>query len=398
MHKILSSLPMRMLSAIFLFGTLYAGAQGNAEHSLPARSSGKLTMLAYGLGQDRLGGAKQGYIDTNVLLRIIDSTTDMYLVRLAKQHTAYINKRDVKPDTSKTYRPYYLTSSWSVKGDSMYDYVNIQVDEKLPYKSWMEVNPSKIYIDIYGVQSNTNWINQLRSVKEIKNVYFNQVEDDVIRVVIELKHKQHWGYSVSYNNKTLSVKVRRQPGVLRVNRMFIAVDAGHGGNNAGASGITTKVLEKNFTIRFANELEKYLHKKGAQTIMTRTTDTTVDNVDRVLMLQASMPDLLISLHLNSSSNTSVKGVSTYYKHIGFRPLTTSILNRVLQLDINEFGNVGNFNFTLNAPTDIPNSLVEVAFLSNPDDEKKILNPRFQKAVAKKIYRGVKDWLRSTRRA
>jgi N-acetylmuramoyl-L-alanine amidase len=132
--------------------------------------------------------------------------------------------------------------------------------------------------------------------------------------------------------------------------------------------------------------------------MTRTTDTTVDNVDRVLMLQASMPDLLISLHLNSSSNTSVKGVSTYYKHIGFRPLTTSILNRVLQLDINEFGNVGNFNFTLNAPTDIPNSLVEVAFLSNPDDEKKILNPRFQKAVAKKIYRGVKDWLRSTRRA
>ena len=389
---------MRMLSAILLFVTLHAGAQGNAEHSLLARSSGKLTMLAYGLGQDRLGGAKQGYIDTNILLRVIDSTTDMYLVRLANQHTAYVSKRDVKMDTSSRYRPYYLTNSWSVKGDALYDYVNIQVDEKLPYKSWMEVNPSKIYLDIYGVQSNTNWIGQLRSVKEVRNVYFNQIEDDVIRVVIELKHKQHWGYSVNYNNTTLSIRVRRQPEVLKVNKMFIAVDAGHGGSNTGATGITTKVLEKNFTIRFANELEKYLRKKGAQLLMTRTTDTTVDNVDRVLMLQASMPDLLISLHLNSSSNTNVKGVSTYYKHIGFRSLTTSILNRVLQLDLNEFGNVGNFNFTLNAPTDFPNSLVEIAFLSNAEDEKRILSPRFQKAVAKKIYRGIKDWLRTTRRA
>jgi N-acetylmuramoyl-L-alanine amidase len=36
--------------------------------------------------------------------------------------------------------------------------------------------------------------------------------------------------------------------------------------------------------------------------------------------------------------------------------------------------------------------VEVAFLSNAEDEKKILNPKFHKAVAKKIYRGIKDWL------
>jgi N-acetylmuramoyl-L-alanine amidase len=70
---------------------------------------------------------------------------------------------------------------------------------------------------------------------------------------------------------------------------------------------------------------------------------------------------------------------------------------MLQLNLNEFGNVGNFNFALNAPTDFPNVLVEIAFLSNPEDEQKILNPRFHKAVAKKIYRGVKDWLKTVRR-
>ena len=128
--------------------------------------------------------------------------------------------------------------------------------------------------------------------------------------------------------------------------------------------------------------------------MTRTSDVDVLNADRVLYLQKEMPDLLISLHLNSSENKAVKGVSTYYKHIGFKPLTTAILDRMLELNLNEFGNIGNFNFALSAPTDYPNALVEIAFISNTDDEKKIMDPRFQRAAAKKIYRGIKDWIKS----
>jgi N-acetylmuramoyl-L-alanine amidase len=385
---------MRFLSPIFLLITIHATCQTNAD-GFNARSKGKLTMLAYGLGEDRLGGAKMGYIDTNVLLKVVDSTKDQYLVQLSKFHKAYVSKNDIKKDSSKP-RPYYLTNSWSIKGENGYDFVNISMDERLPYKSWMEINPSRIMVDIYGVQSNTNWITQLRSVKEIKNVYFNQVEDDVVRVAIELNHQQQWGYTIGYNKKLLSIRVRRQPAKLKVNQMMIAVDAGHGGKNEGASGINSKALEKNYTIRFATELQKYLEKHGATVLMTRLTDTTFNNVDRVLMLQQAMPDMLISLHLNSSDNPAVKGVSTYYKYIAFRPLATAILHRMLQLNLNEFGNVGNFNFTLNAPTDFPSSLVEIAFLSNPEDEKLILNPRFHRAVAKKIYRGIKDWLKNVR--
>jgi N-acetylmuramoyl-L-alanine amidase len=385
---------MRFSVPIFLLITIHATCQTNPDGFI-ARSKGKLTMLAYGLGEDRLGGAKMGYIDTNVLLKVVDSTKDQYLVQLSKLHRAYVSKNDIKKDTSKL-RPYYLTNSWSVKGENDYDFVNISIDERLPYKSWMEINPSRIMVDIYGVQSNTNWITQLSSVKEVKNVYFNQVEDDGVRVVIELNHQQNWGYTISYNGRLLSIRVRRQPAKLKVSQMMIAVDAGHGGTNEGATGVNSKALEKNYTIRFATELQKYLEKHGATVLMTRLNDTTFNNVDRVLLLQQAMPDMLISLHLNSSGNPAVKGVSTYYKHIGFRPLTTTILRRMLQLNLNEFGNVGNFNFTLNAPTDFPNSLVEIGFLSNPDDEKQILNPRFHRAVAKKIYRGIKDWLRTVR--
>jgi N-acetylmuramoyl-L-alanine amidase len=53
--------------------------------------------------------------------------------------------------------------------------------------------------------------------------------------------------------------------------------------------------------------------------------------------------------------------------------------------------VGSFNFALSGPVEYPNCLVEVAFLSNREDEKKIIDPMFHKAVARKIVEGVKDF-------
>jgi N-acetylmuramoyl-L-alanine amidase len=271
------------------------------------------------------------------------------------------------------------------------------MEEHLPYKSYMEVNPSKIMVEIFGVQSNTNWITQLKSLKEVKNVYYNQIEDDVVRVTIELQHKQHWGYSIYYKGKYLIVKIKRQPAKLDLKNLTIAIDAGHGGTNAGTGGVNAKYEEKYYTLLFAKALERQLKKRGVKkVIMTRTTDTTFDNKDRILFLQQQNPDFAISLHLNSSNNAEIKGVSTYYKHIGFRPLTQALLSRMLELKLEEFGNVGNFNFALNAPTDFPNSLLEIAFLSNVDDEKKIVKSQFQEDVAKKVILGMIDWLNSVK--
>ena len=374
-----------------------ASAQNATPHYVLARSTGKLPALSYGLGEDRLGGAKMGYIDTNILLRLIDSTKEMYSVQLSKYHTAYIDKSYIKPDSAQNEKPFYLTNSFSVKGDSAFDYVGISMEEHLPYKSYMEINPSRIIVEIFGVESNTNWITQLKSLKEIKNVYYNQVEDDVVRVTIELQHRQHWGYSIGYKGRNLVVKVKRQPEKLDLQHLTIAIDAGHGGTNAGTGGVHAKYEEKYYTLLFAKALEKALKKRGVKkVIMTRTADTTFDNKDRILFLQQQNPDFAISLHLNSSNNEQVRGVSTYYKHIGFRPLTQAILNRMLELKLEEFGNVGNFNFALNAPTDFPNSLLEIAFLSNENDEKRIVKTQFQEDVAKKLVLAIGDWLKAVK--
>lgn len=388
---------IRLLSLLPFFWAFLAASQPVKNNFLTGKTTGSMPSLEYGLGYDRLGAAKITFLDTGVVVKVVDSTIVNYKVQLSKNHFAYLLKSNFKKDSTIKFQPYYLTASILANGNDTNDFVSIALDEKLPYRSIQQINPSRIAIDIFGASSNTSWVTQRSSATEVKNVYYDQIEDDVFRVIIELNHEQHWGYSIYYKDKKLMVKLKRQPKDLDIKKMKIAVDAGHGGSNNGARGITTNILEKNYTLLMAKELQRELEDEKATVFMTRVNDTALGMTERIDMIKEADPDFLISIHLNSSVKDSVNGVSTYYKHIGFRPLTQFILNSMLELDLNEFGNVGSFNFALSGPTDYPNCLVEVAFLSNREDEKKILDPQFHKDVAKKIVAGIKDWLKSCKK-
>jgi N-acetylmuramoyl-L-alanine amidase len=170
-----------------------------------------------------------------------------------------------------------LCESWRVKGGDEFDSVSFSLSGRVPYKSWMEISPSRIKIELYNVQSNINWITQLTSAKAVKNVWYEQIENDVLQITIELVKQQHYGYIIGYNGKMLQLKIRRLP--TSINKMTIAIDAGHGGTNLGASGVTSGILEKLFVL-FAKELQKILKKQKIKVLMVRETDTTIDNKDR----------------------------------------------------------------------------------------------------------------------
>lgn len=383
----------RYLTAFFLFSCLYSCGQMKSPDYFYVKTKDSLPFLKYGLGEDRLGGAKMTFLDSNIVLKVTDSSRGDYKVQLSQLHSAWIEKEKVnKIEPIKETQ--HLTDSWKVYGDSLYDYVTVLLDQKLPYRSEMKINPSRIVVDIFGAVSNTNWITQLSSAKGIKNAWYEQPEDDVMSVIIELKHSQNWGYRIYYSeNNKLTIRIKRQPPVLNLSHLTIAVDAGHGGENIGATGVTSKIKEKDYTLLIAKELEKQLKLKKAKVVMTRTKDTTLSMFERIQFLEQQNPDLLISIHLNSSSKDTTRGVSTYYRYIGFRPLSEAILKSMLQLGLQEYGNVGSFNFSLNGPTDYPNCLVEVAFLSNKKDEKKILDPKFRRETAIKIVEGIEAFLK-----
>ena len=367
-----------------------------SQDFIAGRTTGPFPYLEYGLGQDRLGGAKMTYLDSGIALKVIDSSEKGFKVQLSRNHMAWIPKNQFIADTALKFRPYYLTSSWRVWGDDKYDYVSVSLPEKLPFRSFQQFSPASIVVDVFGATSNTNWITQLSSAREIQKVWYEQVEDDVFRIHIELKNKHHWGHMISYQHNSLRIRIKQQPSSLRPRHLLIAIDAGHGGASTGARGLNTGILEKDYTLMMSYRLKKQLERKGYQVIMTRTSDVDMSMTERLTMLRQVDPDLLISIHLNSSGNRDVKGTSTYYRHIGFRPVSRFILDRMLQLGLNEFGNIGAFNFTLNGPFEYQNVLVEVAFLSNADDEARIIKPGFHKDVARKITKGVNDWRKHIR--
>jgi N-acetylmuramoyl-L-alanine amidase len=357
-----------------------------------AVTKGRLAHLLFGLGEDRLGGAKIGYLDSLVQLHIIGKAGSKYKVQLNKYRTAYIDDDAVQFLPQGNFTPESLTGSLRAYGDSLYDYVTISLTSKLPYQSFQLINPSKIVVDVFGATNNTNWITQLENLKEIKNVFYEQVEDEIYRVTIELNHAQHWGHQIYYKGNTLIIKVKRQPADLSLKKLIIAVDAGHGGSNTGASGPTGS-SEKILTLAVALKLQKALEGEGVKVIMTRTTEKFVDNLQRVLFYRDSTPDLLISIHLNSAADPiRVSGTSTFYRYIGFKNLSHTIYKRMLETGLKEYGNTGSFNFMLNSPTEYPNALVETLFISNPEDEMKILDENFQGLIAEKIVLGIKDFL------
>ena len=297
------------------------------------------------------------------------------------------NYPSVQEDTSSQS---VYTSSWFVYGDQLYDYVIINLSDKVTYHSFQEINPNRIVVDLFGVTNNTTWIAQYPT-KEVDNAYCRQISDDIVRIYIDLHSKLHWGYSIYYEADRFMIRVKHPPKP-RLKGLCIVLDAGHGGDVNGAIGVTG-LKEKDINLELVMLLKAQLEKRGAQVVLTRNGDYDVSMDQRLDFLSRQMPDILISIHNNASTNSSIKGTSTYYRHIGFRPLSTAILKQLLDLGLQNAGNIGSFNFALNAPTEYPNVLIEGLFLSNPEDEAKLADKRFKKRFVKKIAKGVEEFMK-----
>jgi len=387
--KIIVQIFMILLSVCFY---------GKAQEVVALKTSGKLPQMAWSNGIDRLGSAKMGYIDTGILLQVADTTGNVYKIKLAQNRHAYLDKSGGTIVANSPLPAIVTMESWRIKGGEQADSLTISLGRKVAYQSWMETNPARIVVQLYGVQANTNWITQLQSAREITRADYRQVEDDVVELTIYLKHKQHYGYQINYRGNQMLLTVRVSPRKQILKGKVIVVDAGHGGTNSGARGINSGIMEKDYTLLFAKALEKVLTQKEAIVLMVRSNDTTIDNKDRVLWAMSQNPDLFISLHLNSSGRETARGTSTYYKHLAYQPLAKNILQEMLQIDgLAEFGLIGSFNFQPVQPTQFPSCLVEIAFLSNREDEKRIMDPDFHRQVAQKIAAGVANWYKYNRR-
>lgn len=369
------------------------------EFPIIAEVQGVRPFLSVGHGTDRLGGVRLGFIEPGVLLQLDGKLGSFYRVRLSHDMTAWIQSQFVDILSPDTPVPRATAGSVSAAGGRSGDIITLQLGQKLPYLTRQLINPNRIIVDIFGVTSGTTWITQHLSAEGINSITWEQVSGEQYRLQIDLNHRIHWGHRIEYTDRgNLNIIIRRPPGANDhddiLYRRVIAIDAGHGGTNKGALG-ATGVMEKTVALAISSLVERELIARGATVIMTRSGDYDISIRARIDKLLSTNPEVVVSIHCNSVGYASdperTRGTSVYYKHIGFKPLADAMYRELVGLGLAEFGVIGSFNFLLNDMVEIPNVLVETAFLSNPEDEMLLIDEQMQIKIASQIVKGLEKF-------
>ncbi|MEX1028583.1 MAG: N-acetylmuramoyl-L-alanine amidase CwlD [Paenibacillaceae bacterium] len=185
---------------------------------------------------------------------------------------------------------------------------------------------------------------------------------------------------------------------------IIAIDAGHGGVDGGAES-ASGIIEKDITLKISLQVRDYLQQAGALVVMTREDDydlaspstsgfsrrKTEDLINRAKLVTKKHADLLITIHLNSVPSARWRGAQTFYypKREEGRRLATFIQEeiRLNMSNTNRQANTASTLYLLKI-LPIPTALVEVGFLSNPEEAQLLADEMYQNKLAASIYRGI----------
>ena len=215
----------------------------------------------------------------------------------------------------------------------------------------------------------------------------------------------------------------------------IVVDAGHGGHDTGTIG-PNGLMEKDLVLDVALKLGKLLEERlGAEVIYTREDDTFIPLETRTAIANKEQADLFISIHANSSSDASARGVETYYlnftssadalevaarensvseksihelqdlvKKIALKEKIEESKEFAVDVEKSLYGGLGARSSGLKdrgvkkAPfivligANMPSILSEISFVSNPADEKKLKTGDYRQRIADSLYKGIARYI------
>ncbi len=227
-------------------------------------------------------------------------------------------------------------------------------------------------------------------------------------------------------------RIRMQAGM---RHLVVAIDPGHGGQDPGAIGPTGK-REKDVTLAVARELARQVNATpGLKAYLTRDSDVFIPLPMRAQKARANKADIFISIHADAAENRSATGSSVYVlstkgassqrarwladkenaadlvggvrlqqtegtlanvlldlAQSGYMKASEDAAGHVLgglkRIGNNHKPNIERANFAVLRTSDMPAMLVETAFISNPDEERRLTDPAYQRKIAGAVLDGV----------
>lgn len=196
-----------------------------------------------------------------------------------------------------------------------------------------------------------------------------------------------------------------------VTNRTIVIDAGHGGEDGGAVS-NNGVSESDINLKIALKLQNLLEQSGATVVLTRSDENAIYDIDkktlrekknsdirnRVKIGNNSSADIFVSIHLNKIPQSQYYGWQTFFKdgNEEGKKLATCIqnnLNEAIQKE-NKRVPLKISNVYIIKHVEIPTSIVECGFLSNPQEEQQLQTDEYQNRLAWGIYNGIMDYFNS----
>lgn len=171
----------------------------------------------------------------------------------------------------------------------------------------------------------------------------------------------------------------------------IVIDPGHGGK--GSAQGPTGLSEDSVNLKIAVFLEGKLKNEDCSVLKTRSEDVYVPLAERTRIANDIVADLFISIHQNGHENPEAFGTETFY-YPGDREgrkLAAAIQQEVVrELNTKDRG-IKEANFFVLRETNMPSVLIEVVFITNPEEEEKLKNEEFLNRAAEGILKGIKRY-------
>ena len=329
-----------------------------------------------------------------------------------------------------------------------YTRVVIDVGELREYSYNRLKSPDRIYVDIYQAKLNpilyekiilvqNDHLSQIRVAQKTSSTV-RIVADmnldissfrvwhlpDPFRIIIDI-HPSKFYRPSQPTSKKLSIIRQLGLGVQRV-----VIDPGHGGKDPGCVG-KNGTLEKDVVLAVSRLLKTLLEKDGLEVILTRGSDIFLPVENRTVIANQKQADLFISIHANATRNRKLSGVETFYLNFSQDPsviataarenatstkniskmkdiiekiiqntkipeskeLAKDIQNNLVSSLSKKYSNINSLGvkggpFWVLIGAEVPSVLVEISFLSNPTEEKRLQSTQSRQRIAQGIYEGI----------
>ncbi|KUK40795.1 MAG: N-acetylmuramoyl-L-alanine amidase, partial [Clostridia bacterium 62_21] len=339
-------------------------------------------------------------------LEVLGKSGDWYKIAYAGGKTSWIAGWLVKvktvpvpapPPQRGSGRPVFELAAETGEGKVV---LQIRTPVPVSYKILTLGNPDRLVIDLTGLPDGDLPPGGTLSsplVTDIRTGWF-QRDPMVARVACDLgtsRHAVRYRDTLKDDGQTLEVQLlavdARRDGK-------IVLDPGHGGSDPGAIG-RAGIREKDVNLAVALECARLLREQGFEVVLTRDADYDLDLYERTEIANGEEATVFVSIHSNSNPDPSKQGVSTYYYAPADDPvlgpqaeqrrqLAECIQDALVAATGRPDLGLYQAKFAVLRTSAMPSVLVEIAFLSNPEEENLLGQEWFQKQAAKAIAQGI----------